>query len=59
MRFDTKKQHGIIFERKWFSFLPITINGETRWLEFVKVKGYYFLNNFNDNWYWINLEFVN
>ena len=51
MRFNSKKQHGIIIERKWFAFLPITINGETRWLEFVKVRGYYYLSGFNDKWY--------
>ena len=57
MRFKSKKQHGIIIERKWFAFFPVSINGETRWLEFVKVRGYYYLNGF-DKWYWNSKGFV-
>jgi hypothetical protein len=57
MRFNTKKQDEVIIERKWFAFLPININGETRWLEFVKVKGFYWLSCYG--WYWANIEFVN
>lgn len=26
------------FQKTWFAFLPITINGETRWLEKVTVE---------------------
>jgi hypothetical protein len=58
MRFDTKKQDEVIIVRKWFAFLPININGETRWLEVVKVKGFYWLSCYGD-WYWENIEFVN
>jgi hypothetical protein len=58
MRFDTKKQDHVIIVRKWFAFFPITINGETRWLEYVKVKGYYYLNDFNDKWHWNSKGFV-
>ena len=58
MRFKSKKQHGIIIERKWFAFFPVSINGETRWLEFVKVRGYYYLNDLYDKWYWNSKDFV-
>ena len=26
-----------------FAWLPITVNGQTRWLEKVKIKGYYYV----------------
>ncbi len=58
MRFNSKKKDTVIIERKWFAFFPVFINGETRWLEFVKVRGYYYLNGFNDKWYWISMDFV-
>jgi len=58
MRFNSKKKDRAIIERKWFAFLPVFINGETRWLEYVKVRGYYYLNVFNDKWYWISTDFV-
>jgi hypothetical protein len=58
MRFNSNKKDTVIIERKWFAFLPVYINGETRWLEFVKVRGYYYLNGFNDKWYWISMDFV-
>ena len=58
MRFDTKKQNEVVIVRKWFAFFPITINGETRWLEFVKVRGYYWLNSFTNNWRWESQLFV-
>jgi hypothetical protein len=58
MRFNSKKKDSVIIERKWFAFFPITINGETRWLEIVKVRGYYWLGLSSGNWYWHSLDFV-
>jgi hypothetical protein len=58
MRFNSNKKDRVIIERKWFAFLPVFINGETRWLEYVKVRGYYYLNFYNDKWYWISTDFV-
>lgn len=59
MRFKSNKKSGIIITKKWFAFLPVYINGETRWLEFVKVRGYYLHNELTNNWYWKNIEFLN
>jgi hypothetical protein len=56
MRFRTKKSNRITI-KKWFAFFPVEINGETRWLEFVKVKGYY-RQDYPGQWLWINIEFV-
>jgi hypothetical protein len=56
MRFKEKKDKEEII-RKWFAILPININGDERWLEFVKVKGYYWLGN-SGTWWWENLDFV-
>ena len=56
MKFKGKKDKEVI-TRKWFAILPININGDERWLEFVKVKGYYWLGN-SGTWWWENLEFV-
>jgi hypothetical protein len=41
----------------WFAFIPVKIQGETRWLENVKVKGYWWLGA-SGTWYWENLEFI-
>lgn len=56
MKFKGKKDKEEII-RKWFAILPININGDGRWLEFVKVKGYYWLGSLG-TWWWENLEFV-
>ena len=57
MRFRTKKNNSITI-KKWFAFFPIEINGETRWLEFVKVKGYYHRQGYSGHWSWKNVAFV-
>jgi hypothetical protein len=57
MRFNSKKKNNVIIERKWFAILPIRINGETRWLEVVHVRGYYWLGA-SGNWWWKNIEFI-
>jgi hypothetical protein len=58
MRFKRKKKHNEIIVKKWFAFFPVEINQEIRWLEFVKVRGYYWLGGYSNNWYWNSLEFV-
>ena len=57
MRFNSKKQDREIIVRKWFAIFPKKVNGQTRWLEVVKVKGYYWLGA-SGNWWWNNIEFV-
>lgn len=37
--------------RTFFAFLPITINGESRWLEIVRVREVYKRINFYGGWY--------
>jgi len=58
MRFKSKKIDKEIIVREWFAFFPIQIDRETRWLEFVKVRGYYWFSYDTCSWYWQNLEFV-
>ena len=40
MRWQNHK-HGDVRIKKKFAFLPIEINGENRWLEWVKIKYIY------------------
>ena len=53
MRFNSnkkdKKKHLKIIIKKWFAILPVKIKGETRWLEFVNVRGYHW-KNINNKW---------
>lgn len=58
MRFNSKKKDRVIIERKWFAFFPVSINGETRWLESVNVRGYYWLNSYSYVWHWNSMDFV-
>lgn len=41
MKFKFKYPVNKLLIKTWFAFLPVTIEGETRWLEKVSVKGYY------------------
>jgi len=59
MRFNSNKKNRVIIERRWFAFFPVSINGETRWLEVVKVRGYYWLNSYSYIWRWNSMDFVN
>ena len=36
-----KPDHGQRMKRTWFALFPVTVNGETRWLEKVTVEYYY------------------
>lgn len=56
MRFKGKKHNEEIIIKK-FAIFPIDIEGDVRWLEFVKIKGYYWLG-YSGNWWWENIEFV-
>ena len=58
MRFDSKKNYNPIIVRKWFAFFPVEINQETKWLEFVKVRGYYWRGASGKRW-WNNIELTN
>lgn len=48
--------HGDIKTKKKFAIFPITINYETRWLEWVNIRYKYF----EDCWFygWIPTEFI-
>lgn len=51
-----RKSEEIII-RKTFAFFPIKIKGEKRWLEFVKIKGYWW-KGASGNWWWESIDFV-
>mgnify|MGYP003409008801 CR=1 FL=1 len=56
MRFKGKEERKEII-RSWFAFIPINIGGDKRWLEFVSVKGYWWLGA-SGTWWWENLEYI-
>ena len=41
MKFGKKIKYNDTVIKQFFAILPVTINGETRWLENVKIRGYY------------------
>ena len=41
-----------------FAWLPMRINGETRWLEKVHIRCYYWVGLLSGKIYWEYLEFV-
>lgn len=41
-----------------FLFFPRTIQGETRWLEFARIKQYYWLPEHGPGW-WTDKEWMN
>ena len=43
--------------KSWFAIFPVTINGETRWLEKVKVLQQFCMTIVENSWK--NIEFVN
>jgi hypothetical protein len=43
-----KPYHGNRKIKTWFAFLPVTIDGETRWME--KVTVLYFYNEYIEVW---------
>lgn len=56
MRFGNNKLNRIRI-REHFAFFPITIEGETRWLEKVKYKQEWYAPD--GAWGWYNVEFIN
>lgn len=57
MRFIDKREVGKTTTRRFFAILPVTIGNETRWLETVKVRGYYWRGAYSGDLYWKNLTF--
>lgn len=41
-----------------FAWLPICIGRETRWLEKVRIKRYYWIGCISGRMHWENVEFV-
>jgi hypothetical protein len=58
MRFKTKSKVPYqIIVREFFAILPVYVNHEWRWLERVKVEGYWW-RGFSDTWYWEPQRFI-
>lgn len=58
MRWKEKFGEGEVHTIRKFAFFPIRIKDETRWLEFVKIKAYYWRGKISGSKYWEYLEFV-
>ena len=61
MRWGNKNRHVKEYERHVitrFAWLPITIKGETRWLEKCHIKAYFCFGPFTCRKYWEYEEFV-
>ncbi len=44
--------------KKTFLFFPLEIRNTVKWLEFVKIKQYYYPAHYGQTGYWENMEFV-
>lgn len=59
---DTTPKHGTIRMITKFLFLPLTINGETRWLEVANIRQTFYRTR--DDWngkgtgFWYNAEWI-
>lgn len=42
----------------YFAWLPVSIKGETRWLEFVTIRGYYFYGEVSGTIVFSKNEFI-
>ncbi len=58
MRFGKIKESNKTIQRSWFAFLPVTICGETRWLEKITVEGYWWHGPITKNWWWESKKFI-
>lgn len=47
-----------VFTLEKFAWKPIRVKGEIRWLEKVKVRGYYWIGAFSGNTHWEWEEFI-
>lgn len=61
-----KPKVGDVRVKRWFAIFPVTIKGETRWLEKVTVKQVYLSENYRNElgelktmYEWNNVEFRN
>ena len=59
MKFGKKINFGENIVKEYFAWLPVTIDGETRWLERVKIEGIYKRGNFSLSIYFLRLRFLN
>lgn len=41
-----------------FAWKPIRVKGETRWLEKITVRGYYWIGAFSGRTHWVWQEFI-
>jgi hypothetical protein len=58
VRFKTKRKiPNQIITREYFAIFPVYANCEWRWLERVKVEGYWWLGS-SDTWYWEPERFI-
>jgi hypothetical protein len=61
MRFKTKRKirkiPNQIITREYFAIFPVYVNHEWRWLERVKVEGYWWLG-VSGTWYWEPQRFI-
>jgi len=60
MRWNSKNKYESrkVITRKWFAWLPITIDHEVRWLEYVTVEGYWFTGIVSGSWLFIAQRFI-
>jgi hypothetical protein len=58
MRFGKIKESNKTIQRSWFAFLPVTVHGETRWLEKVTVEGYWWYGPITNKWWWEVKKFI-
>jgi hypothetical protein len=56
MKWKGKKPYETVIKKR-FALFPINLNGETRWLEFVKIEGYYWKGP-SGTWWWEPQKFV-
>ena len=55
-KYKGKKSYETVV-RKTFALFPIRIKDDVRWLEFVKIKGYWWLGQ-SGIWWWESDAFV-
>ena len=54
----TTKIDGVPTVRKYFAFLPVRIKNEVRWLETVKVQGFWVFFDIDQKWHFIKEYFI-
>jgi hypothetical protein len=56
IKHEPEPEEGKVIVRKFFAFLPVSTENETRWLEYVTVQGYYL--HIRYSWHWVNNIFI-